>query len=128
MDTYHNQTWEEYWNVFRNWMAFDGTLTIHIPEPYWNISNFRSTLGHKVNHSFKYANTAFGKVFHPRFGNIKCLYTKADITKGEEILVNYGFWVGTIVPSWVSDVYVKEMGKEWYNHTKRNNQQFGCGK
>ena len=119
--TYYNQTFEEYWDVIRNWMAFDGPLTIHIPEPYWNISNFRSTLGHKVNHSFKYANAAFGKVFHPRFGNIKCIYAAADITKGEEILVNYGYSVGIIVPKWVSDVYEEETGKPWYYQVRHRN-------
>ena len=52
MFRYKNQTWEEYWSIQRNIMSFDGPVYIHIPEPYWNISNYRATLGHKVNHSF----------------------------------------------------------------------------
>ena len=112
--TYRNQTPEEYWNILRNLMAFDGPMKIHIPEQYWNISNFRSTLGHKVNHSFKNAKVAFGKVFHPRFGDIKSVYAQADITKGEEIFVNYGYRVGSTVPKWMSDLYLKEFGRDWY--------------
>ena len=112
--TYRNQTPEEYWNILRNLMAFDGPVKIHIPEPYWNITNFRSTLGHKVNHSFRYSKVAFGKVFHPRFGNIKSIYAQQDVLKGEEIFVNYGYRIGTTVPEWMSDLYLTETGLKWY--------------
>ena len=128
MNTYQNQTWEEYWNVFRNLMQFDGPVKIHIPEPYWNISNFRATLGHKVNHSFKYDKTAYGQVFHPRFGNIRCVYAVSNITKGEEILVNYGYRIGTTVPKWISELYLIETGKEWHGEKKSNVQQCGSSK
>ena len=105
---------DEYWDVFRNLMSFDGPLKIHIPEPYWNISNFRATLGHKVNHSFKFSKTAYWSAHHPRFGNIAYVYAIEDITKGEEIFANYGYKIGKLVPEWVSELYLKEMGKKWY--------------
>ena len=121
-NTYHNQTWEEWWDVMRNLMSFDGSVKIHIPEPYWNISNFRSTLGHKVNHSFKNAKTIYGNAFHPRFGNIRSIYAEKDITRGEEIFVNYGYRPGGNVPGWVSELYAKEMGKEWKENQQGRNQ------
>ena len=113
-DRYHNQTWEEYWDIFRNLMSFDGPMKIHIPDPYWHISNYRATLGHKMNHSFKYQKSAYGKAFHPRFGKIRSVYATADIKRGEEILINYGYRVGGIVPKWFSDLYKQEMGRDWY--------------
>ena len=136
-NTYHNQTWEEYWDIFRNLMSFDGPMKIHIPEPYWSISNFRATLGHKVNHSFKYQKTAYGKVFHPRFGNIRSVYSTKDIKRGEEIFVNYGYGVGGTVPKWISDLYKQEMGKDWYakkssassgtcSHKPKTSNNCGC--
>ena len=114
MDTYHNQTWEEYWSIFRNLLNLDGPVKIHVPERYWNISKYRATLGHKVNHSFRYANSGYRKVFHPRFGNISSVVAIADIIKGEEILVDYGYKVRCIAPTWVSELYLKETGKQWY--------------
>ena len=116
-DTHHNQTWEEYWNIIRNLMEFDGPVFIHIPEPYWNISQYRATLGHKVNHSFRYAKAYYRKAFHPRFGNIGSVVATADINKGEEILVDYGYARnrGNNAPTWVSELYLKEMGKQWYD-------------
>ena len=127
-DRYHNQTWEEYWDVFRNLMSFDGPMKIHIPEPYWDISNYRATLGHKVNHSFKYQKTAYGKAFHPRFGNIRSVYATADIKRGEEILINYGYRVGATVPQWVSDLYRQEMGKDWYTAKINSGPSSTCNK
>ena len=114
-DTYHNQTWEDLWTIQRNLMEFDGSVVIHIPEPYWNISNYRATLGHKVNHSFRYANTAYRKAFHPRFGNIRSVFATKDIIKGEELLVDYGYSPNSgNTPPWISELYLKEMGKQWY--------------
>ena len=115
---YCNQTSEEYWDIFRNLMSFDKILKIHIPKPYWNISNYRATLGHKVNHSFLKANVAFGQAFHPRFGNIRTIYAIKDIPRHEEILVNYGYQIGTNVPEWYADLYEKETGNKWYNKGK----------
>ena len=126
MDTYKNQTWGEYWDVFRNLMSFDGPLKIHIPEPYWNISNFRATLGHKVNHSFRYMKTYYGKVFHPRFGEIRSVIAQADIKRGEEIFVNYGYRIGGTVPTWISDLYLKETGKQWYGQKKDPKKRNTC--
>ena len=118
MNTYHNQTWEEYWSIMRNLMILEMPVFIHLPEPYWNISNYRATLGHKLNHSFRYAKTVIGKAFHPRFGHTRSAFASADITKGEEIFLDYQYWnyVGrNDLPTWVSELYLEETGKKWYD-------------
>ena len=119
-DIYHNQSLDECWNIQRNLISFQGPIKIHIPEPYWNISNYRSTLGHKVNHSFKTPPMAnFGYAFHPRFGNIRCVYAEANITKNEEIFVHYGYPRRANVPDWYADLYFKETGKHLFGKKKK---------
>ena len=70
-DLYHNQTLDEWWDIMRNLMSYSSDQKIHLPEQYWNLSNYRATLGQKANHGFKNFNAIFGKAFHPRFGDIK---------------------------------------------------------
>ena len=106
-ETYKNQTYDDYW---RNWRA---SPRYYLPKHYWMISNYRATLGHKVRHSFKHDKTSFGKVHHPRFGEIRSIYAKETINKGEEVLVNYGYLEGRLVPQWIEDLYFKDMGQKW---------------
>ena len=100
-------------------MAFKDNLYFHIPEPYWNISDFRSTLGHKVNHSFKSREikATFRHAYHPTFGNIGSVVATSDINRGEEILVDYKYKPGTLVPEWYSSLYLQEFGKPWTGPT-----------
>ena len=51
-----------------------------------------------------------------RFGNIISVYAISDITKGEEIIGDYGYGriVGRHMDKWVSELYLKETGKHWY--------------
>ena len=100
---------------------------LNIPEPYWNISKYRATLGHKVNHSFKFAKAMFGRAYHPRFGNIRTLYATSNITKGEEVFVNYGYDRGP-VPEWYSVVYLEETGVNWYSANQSHNRSHSCGR
>jgi hypothetical protein len=43
---------------------------MNFPPGYRSLSEYRATLGHYVNHSFKKTNAEFSSVFHPRFGNV----------------------------------------------------------
>ena len=43
---------------------------MNLPAEYVGLSNYRATLGHFVNHSFRETNAEFVPVFHPRFGDI----------------------------------------------------------
>ena len=103
------------WSIYRNAISFDESITIDVPPPYWNISNFRATLGHKMNHSFKFSKVAYGRAYHPRFGNIRSIYATCDISKGEEIFANYGYPFGSDVPEWYSGLYLEEIGSHWYS-------------
>ena len=115
---------------------------MYIPPPYWNVSNFRQSLGHKINHSFKFTNAKFGQAYHPRFGVlIRTIVAISNIRKGQELFLNYGYKVGSPVPEWYSALYKKEMGKNWYkpreqnqwqqrqsNNDNKRQQQHQCGK
>ena len=90
-------------------------VMMNIPEAYWKIERYRATLGHKMNHSFKFAKAQMAHAYHPRFGDIRVYYATSNIAKGEEIFVNYGYRKGGRVPSWHSILYEKETGKIWYD-------------
>ena len=119
-------------------MNFGKNAYIHIPQAYWSTSNFRATLGHKVNHSFMFAKSKFSSVYHPRFGNIKSVVATSNITKGEEIFVNYGYSKISAVPEWYSNLYLEETGKHWSDTTttsscksinsETSSKSCGCGK
>jgi len=82
-------TWET-----NNYRIFDpadipnGTIDI----PVWAqaTSGYCGTLAHKCNHSF-IPNGEFVVFNHPKFGLIPCITSIADIQKGGEILVGYGY-------------------------------------
>ena len=101
------------WDMNRNVINHFGPLQINVPEQYWNISSYRATLGHKVNHSFKHKKARFGAAYHPRFGDICSVVAESDIEKGEEIFVDYGYPTWAEVPEWYSAVYKEEMGDDW---------------
>ena len=86
---------------------------MNIPESYWKIEHYRATLGHKMNHSFKYAKAQMMHAHHPRFGDIRAYYATSNITKGEEIFTNYGYIRGGWVPQWYFLLYEQEMGEPW---------------
>ena len=90
-------------------------VSMKIPRGYWKVEQYRATLGHKMNHSFKNNKAQMMHAFHPRFGDIKAYYAKDNITKGEEIFVNYGYKKGHWVPKWYSLLYKKETGEKWYD-------------
>ena len=97
-------------------LGHEEIINLNVLPEYGSLVKYRASLGHKVNHSFKNFNAIFGKAFHPRFGDIKSIYAEADIKKGEEILVHYGYQPGGLVPKWVSDLYFEETGKEWHSN------------
>ena len=102
-------------------MQFNASLYFHIPECYWNVSDYRATLGHKVNHSFKSkeVKAMFKHAYHPVFGNIGSVMATSRIKKGEEVLVNYQYQKGSWVPEWYSSLYFKEFGIPWSKTARR---------
>lgn len=62
---------------------------VHIPDELGDdLSSYKATLGHKINHSFL-ANCGFVATNHPRFGMIAAAKSFYEIKRGEEILCNY---------------------------------------
>jgi len=108
-----NQTYEEMLEVHKMLMGFNETHMFHIPKIYWELPKFRATLGHKVNHSFKSSKGKFAFCYNPRYGHIRSIVATSDINKGEEVLVDYEYPVGSLVPTWYSNLYLSEMGKHW---------------
>ena len=94
-------------------MSFSEEEQMNLPELYWNLTAYRATLTHKVNHSFTKSKTYFGYAMHPRFGLIRSLVAEDDIEKGEEIFANYGYGFHDWVPQWYQDLYQEELGKPW---------------
>ena len=74
-----------------------------------------------MNHSFKCSKVTYGRAYHPRFGNIRSIYATADITKGEEIFANYAYRFGSDVPEWYSELYLEELGLNWYSPNDNRN-------
>ena len=75
------------YSVHRNLIGLgtddSGTMIqINIPEPYWNTTSYRSTLGHKVNHSFVKIKAMYNYASHPRFGWVRALTAIEDIYQG----------------------------------------------
>jgi len=77
-------------------------LNIDIPERYRSIVDYRTTLGHKVNHKFDpESNTEFTVVKHPLFGPICALVATKVIDIDEELFVDYNYDVDALdAPQW----------------------------
>ena len=87
-------------------------IQINLPEPYWNTTNYRSTLGHKVNHNFVKIKAQFNFATHPRFGWVRTLTAIEDIYAGEEIFIHYHYPIkaSSNVPMWYKDLYEEQVG------------------
>ena len=83
----------------------------NIPKEFWNISKYRATLGHKINHSFVKKNTKFGYNYHPRFGVCRTVVATKNIKKHEELWVDYGYDLDDEAPQWYLDTYKMEVGE-----------------
>lgn len=89
---FHELAWSDYRISCEKDVDLD-ILNEHIP-----ISNYRATLGHKVNHSFN-NNAWFGHIWHPRFGLIMSVVANRDILAGEEVFVCYNYMIAK-APEW----------------------------
>ena len=60
------------------------------------------------------------------------MYAKSNITKGEEVLANYGYYekknmTRGPVPEWYSVLYLEEMGVNWYATNETYDQSHSSG-
>lgn len=88
-------------------------ILLNIPNEYWSLSHFRSTLGHNVNHSFTKSNVIFISVIHPRHGPIKAAVSIKKIHKGQEILYHYSYDMDGYVPTWYAKIFKRETKRNW---------------
>ena len=100
-------------------------LQINIPEGYWNVTQFRGTLGHKMNHDFLEFRAAFSFAMHPRYGWIRTVIAIDNIYRGEEIFINYHYPIvaNSFAPKWYQDLYEAQI-EQWPRSEKSSvNQQ-----
>jgi hypothetical protein len=92
-------------------IGVDKQLTIDIPPYYIPAHRYCATLAHKACHSFK-NNSHFDHLEHPRFGRIMAIVATQNISRGEEILVHYGYTVQT-APDWYRKLWFRHLKKEY---------------
>lgn len=89
----------------------DGWL-LDIPQEFRSLTKYKSTLGHKVCHSFE-ANAEYSHGFHPKYGHIRIILATHHIEKGQEIFCNYKYsWAKS--PEWYKaslKSYLRDKGK-----------------
>lgn len=86
-------------------IVLDATTDLSIPAGMTSLKEYAGSLGHKVCHSFT-PNTEFDTFYHPRFGNVRCLASIRNISKGEEITVNYRYSL-PVSPNWYKVAWAK---------------------
>ena len=69
-----------------------------IPSYMRMTSQYRASLGHKIQHSFN-PNCEFWEVTHPVFGYIPCVRTLEDLPGGLEVTVHYNYMLDDC-PAW----------------------------
>ena len=98
------------WDFHKNLIHWGDDYEINVPKLYWNIKDYRATLGHKTNHSFTKKNVKFGWAYNPRFGHCRSIVAMRNIKKHEELWVNYGYEDIENAPQWYIDVHKREIG------------------
>ena len=82
-------------------------LELDIPDQYRSVDNYRTTLGHKVNHKFEDTNVEYKIVDHPVFGVIVCLIATEDIDVDDELFASYNYGLDE-APQWYKDLHDEE--------------------
>ena len=83
-------------------------VVLDIPSEYRELANFRTTLGHKINHKFaQEANGNFEVVKHPLFGVIVAVIANEVIEEDEEIFVDYNYTLSPESPAWFKEAHKK---------------------
>ena len=80
--------------------GYPENMRLDISKRYRSIVEYRTTLGHKANHSFE-NNVDYVAVDHPVLGGIACLVAVADIDVDEEVFARYKY--GNTNLSWYNE-------------------------
>mmetsp|Transcript_50171 Transcript_50171/g.93418 ORF Transcript_50171/g.93418 Transcript_50171/m.93418 type:complete len:368 (-) Transcript_50171:172-1275(-) len=95
----HDEVDNRDWSLNDNTIALNEDEVIDVPVNMAGLDVYCASLGHKANHSSEH-NAMYTPVFHPRFGDIKCVRMLVDVQAGEEITVDYGYDGTHGYPSW----------------------------
>merc|ERR1712080_760194 len=82
--------------------GFPRDVCIDVPPRYRHVKDYRTTLGHKVNHNLVGTNTEFGFVRHPSHGPVVALVATQHIAKGQELFISYNYDLEN-APQWYKD-------------------------
>lgn len=110
-------TFEE-WNKTKEidpnyWQKHEAGGVVYLPEEYGkDITKYKATLGHKINHSFNNWNCMFHSLDHPRFGTIPAARTTANVAKNEELLCLYEFQYDEGAP-WYQELWRREIDNDF---------------
>jgi len=83
------------------WTSLDDELVIDVPQEWAATATYCASLGHKANHRTP-VNAAYAPLYHPRFGDVKCVRCLCDVAAGEELTVDYGYLGDHGYPEWWS--------------------------
>ena len=91
-----------YFSLGESFSGFPKYLCIDHPPEYRHVKDYRTTLGHKVNHNLAGTNVLYGFVRHPSHGPVVGHVAIKPIAKGQEIFVDYNYDLDN-APQWYVD-------------------------
>eukprot|EP00003_Mantamonas_plastica_P032292 TRINITY_DN8724_c0_g2_i1.p1 TRINITY_DN8724_c0_g2~~TRINITY_DN8724_c0_g2_i1.p1 ORF type:complete len:424 (+),score=142.16 TRINITY_DN8724_c0_g2_i1:65-1336(+) len=87
------------WKENNNAISLDSDeIAIDVPPNEFPFATYRASSGHFANHAAPNNNCEYRICWHPRFGDIKCVYAVKDVEEGEELCCDYGY--GSDAPEW----------------------------
>lgn len=89
------------WDANENTISLDEDTVIDVPAALAGTAAYTASLGHKANHRSP-VNAVYAPMYHPRFGDIKCVRCVCDVPAGDELTVDYGYHGDHGYPAWWS--------------------------
>ena len=89
-------------------------MTLDIPlQSGQDSTMYRSTRGHKINHSFAHSNAHLTSCDSARYGIVSCIMSRPGITiaKGSELFITYGYGY-TSGPKWYKKLFTDFLYRE----------------
>ncbi|MES1908830.1 MAG: hypothetical protein MHM6MM_001692 [Cercozoa sp. M6MM] len=71
----HQEVDERDWSLNGNTITLNNEIVIDVPAHLAQTSAYNASLGHFANHCTRRQNAAYDLCFHPRFGDIKCMFS-----------------------------------------------------
>ncbi len=96
------------------WMKVEGDNSVmHLPDELGsNITKYRATLAHKINHSFNHWNCLFHSLDHPRFGLIPAARVVDNVPEGRELLCMYEYEYHLAAP-WYQELWRRDIDSDF---------------